>query len=160
MAENTFKVIETQEQFDAIIKERLSRAESKVRDEFKGWTSPEAMKELKQKHAEELETLKQEHSKELEKYAGYDEKFIEQEKKIHSLEVSNLKSRIVSEKNLPLSATEFLSGETEEEISESADRLSKLSGAVHSVGFTRNTETTTGSPKEEAYKKMLHDLTE
>jgi len=160
MAENTFKVIETQEQFDAIIKDRLSRAESKVREEFKGWTSPDAMKELKEKHAEEIETLKQAHTKELEKYAGYDERFMEQEKKIHTLEVSNLKTRIVSEKNLPLSATEFLSGDTEEEISESADRLSKLSSASHPVGFTRNTETTTGSPKEEAYKRMLHDLTE
>lgn len=161
MAENTFKVIETQEQLDSVIKDRLSRAENKVRDEYKGWTSPDALKELTSKHADEIKALKEAHSKELEKYSGYDEKFIDQEKKIHSLEITNLKNRIVSEKNLPLSAVEFLSGETEEEISNSADRLSKLSQmSSHPVGFTRNTETPTGSPKDDALKKMLHDLTD
>ena len=160
MAENTFKAIETQEQFDAIIKERLSRAENKVREEFKGWTSPDALKEIQAKHADEIKTIKDAHLKEMEKYSGYDEKFVEQEKKIHTLEITNLKNRIVSEKNLPLSAIEFLNGESEEEISESADRLSKLSMTSHPVGFTRNTEIPTGSPKDDALKKMLHDLTE
>lgn len=34
-----FKVINTQEEFDERIKERLERAEKKVREEYKGWTS-------------------------------------------------------------------------------------------------------------------------
>lgn len=161
MAENnTFKAIETQEQFDERIKERLNRAENKIREEFKGWTSPDTLKEIQAKHADEIKAIKDAHLKEMEKYSGYDEKFIDQEKKIHSLEITNLKNRIVSEKNLPLSAIEFLSGESEEEISESADRLAKLSMTTHPVGFTRNTETPTGSPKDDALKKMLHDLTE
>jgi hypothetical protein len=160
MAENTFKVIETQEQFDSIIKDRLSRAENKIRDEFKGWTSPDALKEIESKYATQIKTLKDEHAKEIEKYSGYDAKFEEQNQKIHSLEISNLKHRIVSEKNLPQSAIEFLSGENEDEISASADRLSKLSINSHSVGFTRNTEPPTGSPRDDAFRKMLKDLTE
>lgn len=158
MAENTFKTIETQEQFDAIIKDRLSRAEKNVRDEFKGWTSPEHLKEIETKYAEEIKSLKEAHSKEMEKYSGYDEKFEEQKKQIHSLEVTNLKNRIVSEKNLPLSAIEFLSGESEEEISESADRLSKLSQMSHFSGFTRNTEEPATDSRDEALREVARGL--
>lgn len=154
-----FKVIETQEQFDAIIKDRLSRAETKVRDEFKGWTSPDALKEIQMKHADEIKEINEAHSKVLEKYEGYDQKFEEQKKQIHSLEISNLKNRIVSEKNLPLSAIEFLSGENEEEISESADRLSKLSQmSAHNAGFTRNTESPVADSKDEALRQIARGL--
>ena len=158
MAENTFKTIETQEQFDAIIKDRLSRAEKNVRDEFKGWTSPEHLKEIETKYADEIKSLKEAHSKEMEKYSGYDEKLEEQKKQIHSLEVTNLKNRIVSEKNLPLSAIEFLSGESEEEISESADRLSKLSQMSHFSGFTRNTEEPATDSRDEALREVARGL--
>lgn len=158
MAENTFKAIETQEQFDAIIKERLSRAENKVREEFKGWTSPDALKEIQAKHADEIKTIKDAHLKEMEKYSGYDEKFEEQKKQIHTLEVTNLKNRIVSEKNLPLSAVEFLSGESEEEISESADRLSKLSQMSHFSGFTRSTEESATDSRDEALREVARGL--
>lgn len=159
MAENTFKVIETQEQFDSLIKDRLSRAENKVRDEFKGWASPESLKEIESKYESQIKTLKEEHSKELEKYSGYDAKFEEQNQKIHSLEVKNLKHRIVSEKNLPQSAIEFLSGENEEEISASADRLSKLSQmSAHVSGFTRNTETPQTDSKTEALREIARGL--
>jgi hypothetical protein len=159
MAENTFKVIETQEQLDSVIKDRLSRAENKVREEFKGWTSPDALKELNSKHADEIKSLKEAHSKELEKYSGFEATVEEQKKQIHSLEVTNLKNRIVTEKNLPLSAVEFLSGETEEEISNSADRLSKLSQmSSHPIGFTRNTETPLQDAKDEALRKLAQDL--
>lgn len=158
MAEN-FKAIETQEQFDSVIKERLNRAENKVRDEFKGWTSPDALKEIESKYQTQIQSLKDMHSKELEKYSGYDAKFEEQNQKIHTLEVSNLKHRIVSEKNLPQSAIEFLNGESEEEISASADRLSKLSQmSAHVSGFTRNTEIPAEDSKTEALREIARGL--
>mgnify|MGYP002513541595 CR=1 FL=1 len=81
-----FKPINTQEEFDERIKERLERAEKKARESFNGWTSPDDLKSLSAKHSDEIKALKEAHAKEMEKYAGYDEKFNEQASKIHSLE--------------------------------------------------------------------------
>lgn len=136
-----FKAITTQEEFDSAISERLARAEKKIREEYKGWTSPDDLKALNSTHEQALADLKTAHSKEMEKYAGYDEKFKEQETQIRNLTVSSLKTKIANEKHLPYDAIEFIQGEDEKSITESADRLSKLASAQHSIGFTRNTET-------------------
>ena len=42
-----FKVINTQEEFDERIKERIERAEKKAADAFKGWLSPDEVETLK-----------------------------------------------------------------------------------------------------------------
>lgn len=148
-----FKSITTQEEFDERIKERLERAEKKVREEYKGWTSPDDLKALNEKHGAEVLRLNQTHADELKKYEGYDKTFEEQKSKIHSLEVSALKTRIANAKQLPYDAIEFLQGDDEQSINESADRLSKLSGG-YSHGFTRNLEAPQESAIEQAYRGL------
>lgn len=148
-----FKSITTQEEFDERIKERLERAEKKVREEYKGWTSPDDLKALNEKHGAEILGLKKTHADELKKYEGYDKTFEEQKSKIHSLEVSALKTRIANAKQLPYDAIEFLQGDDEQSINESADRLSKLSGG-YSHGFTRNLEAPQESAIEQAYRGL------
>lgn len=153
-----FKVINTQEEFDSAIKDRLERQDKKTREEFKGWMSPDDLKALNEKHQTEIKSLNEAHLKELEKYAGYDEKVSAYEAKIKGLEVSALKTRIANEKKLPFDAIEFLQGEDEESITASAERLSKLSGAQHSQGYVRNTEQAEGDAKDRAYREMLSHL--
>lgn len=153
-----FKVINTQEEFDSAIKDRLERQDKKTREEFKGWMSPDDLKALNEKHQTEIKSLNEAHLKELEKYAGYDEKVSAYEAKIKGLEVSALKTRIANEKKLPFDAIEFLQGEDEESITASAERLVKLSGAQHSQGFVRNTEQAEGDAKDRAYREMLSHL--
>jgi hypothetical protein len=148
-----FKVIETQEQFDERIKERIERAEKKIREEFTGWTSPADLQALNEAHAGEISALKDAQAKELEKYAGYDEKFNTQAARIKELETDALKVRIANEKGLPTSAVEFLRGDDEETITDSADKLAKLSGSAHVFGFTRSTEEKT-NPTAEAFREM------
>lgn len=152
-----FKVIETQEEFDNRIKERIERAEKKVREEYKGWLSPEDKKALDSAHADELKKLNDAHAEEMKKYEGYDEKFTEQTNKIHSLETSAMKTRIAIEKKLPFDAVEFLTGDDEEAITASADKLLKLSGS-HSVGFTRNTESPLSDSKEQQWRDLSMSL--
>ena len=135
-----FKIINTQDEFDERIKERIERAEKKVREEFKGWVSPDELNKLKENHSADIAKLKETHAEELKKYEGYDEKFTAQNTKIHELEIGALKTKIANEKKLPWDAIDFLQGDDEKSISESADRLSKLS-AQRTV-FTRNTEET------------------
>lgn len=153
-----FKVINTQEEFDSAIKDRLERQDKKTREEFKGWMSPDDLKALNEKHQTEIKSLNEAHLKELEKYAGYDEKVSAYEAKIKGLEVSALKTRIANEKKLPFDAIEFLQGEDEKSITESAERLVKLSGAQHSQGYVRNTEQAEGDAKDRAYREMLSHL--
>lgn len=151
-----FKVINTQEEFDERIKERIERAEKKVREEFKGWTSPDDLKTMTEKHGEEITKLNDAHAEELKKYAGYDEKFTAQATRIHELEVGALKTRIANEKKLPWDAVEFLQGDDEKSITESADKLSRLS--AHSATFTRNTESDNVDSKESMWRNLANSL--
>ena len=153
MAEE-FKSINTQEDFDARIKERLERAEKAVKKSFDGWTSPDDLKAIQAKHEEELKKLNDTHAEELKKYSGYDEKFAEQQNEIKSLKIDAMKTNIANEKNLPFDAIGFLQGDDEQSIAESADRLAKLSNASHSIGFTRNTEETQGDATDNAFRDL------
>lgn len=151
-----FKEITTQEEFDERIKERIERAEKKVREEFKGWSSPEDLKKITDQHAADLAKLNDSHAEELKKYAGYDEKFNAQASRIHELEVGALKTRIANEKKLPWDAVEFLQGDDEKSINESADKLSRLS--AHSATFTRNTERDNVDSKESMWRDLANKL--
>lgn len=100
-----FKVINTQEELDAIIKERVDRAERKIRetrDSYKDWLSPADAQKAAEEHQAQIDALNQAHSKELEKYAGYDDKFKELEDKIHGYELNALKAKIARENHFPM----------------------------------------------------------
>ena len=137
-----FKPINTQEEFDERLKDRLARAENKVREEYKGWLSPDDVQKLKDGHA-----------KDLKKYEGYDEKFTAQQTKIHELEVGALKTKIAIGKKLPMDAIEFLQGEDEKSINESADKLSRLS-APKVTGFTKSTETSATNSVDAGFREL------
>jgi len=141
-----FKPINTQEEFDERIKERISRTEKKVREEYKDWLSPEDVQKLKDSHAEDLK-----------KYEGYDEKFTAQQTRIHELEVGALKTKIAIGKKLPMDAIEFLQGDDEKSITESADKLSKLSAPTFN-GFTRNTEPKVDTSADSVYRELASEL--
>lgn len=148
-----FKPIETQEEFDAMIKKRIAQAEAKVAEQYKGYVSPDDLQNLKASHADEIAKLKASHAEALKKYEGYDEKFATQTARIHDLEVGAMKTKVALGRGLSLDAVEFLQGEDEKSISESADKLSKLS-APFSVGFTRNTESGSGSSVDAELRKL------
>lgn len=152
-----FKEITTQEEFDERIKERISRAEKKVRDEYANWLKPDALDALKAEHAQEIAKLNASHAEALKKYEGYDEKFTAQETKIHALETSALKTKIAMAKKLPMDAVEFLQGDDEKTITESADKLSKLSAPTY-VGFTKNTESPADKSSDALYRELAQQF--
>ena len=152
-----FKEITTQEEFDERIKQRIERAEKKVRDEYAGFMSVDDVKNLKADHAKEIEKLKASHAEELKKYEGYDEKFTAQATRIHELETSALKTKIAMAKKLPMDAVEFLQGDDEKTITESADKLSKLSAPTN-VGFTKNTESPADKSSDALYRELAQQF--
>ena len=114
-----FKVIETQEAFDAAIKGRLERNTKSVTEEvtkkFEGWISPEDAK----KTTEQIAAL----NKELE--AGK-ATIAELTAKNTAYEISSVKMKIAREFGLPDEMAERLAGSSEEEFKKDAENLSKL----------------------------------
>lgn len=105
-----FKPINTQEEFDIAIKDRISRERKK----FEGYLSPEQVEELKKasSNSEELEALKNTNAS----LKG----------RIKDFERKELISKVLNDNGLPTSASEFLKGETEEELNNSAVSLKSL----------------------------------
>lgn len=105
-----FKPINTQEEFDIAIKDRILRERKK----FEGYLSPEQVGELKKasSNSEELEALKNTNAS--------------LEGRIKDFERKELISKVLNDNGLPTSASEFLKGETEEELNNSAVNLKSL----------------------------------
>lgn len=118
-----FKVIETQEQLEEVLKERLKRERETAKKEFEGYLSPEdvAKKYTGYLSPEEVEN----------KYKGYlsPEDAAKKDAKIKGYETDSVKTRIANEIGLSYNAVGFLRGEDEESIRKSAEALKGLVGA-------------------------------
>lgn len=118
-----FKPIETQEQLEEVLKDRLSRAEKKYSEQYSGYLSPddvtEKTKELEEKIAELSNSLNGANEK-----ATKDSQTIaDLEAKIKAHETASVKSRIAHEVGIPYELANKLSGETEEDIRKDAEAL-------------------------------------
>ena len=118
-----FTPIETQEQFNEAIKERLERAEKKWQEKYSGYLGPDDLagktKELEDKIVELSNSLNSANDKakaDAEAIAGL-------EAKVKDYETASVKSRIAHEVGIPFELANKLSGETEKEIRKDAEAL-------------------------------------
>ena len=95
-----FKVIETQEQLDAVIADRIKRAQETTRKGFEGFLSPE---DAEKKYAGYLSP-----EAEKKKYAGYlsPEEAAKKDAKIKGYETNSVKMRIANELGIPFDMAE------------------------------------------------------
>lgn len=146
-----FKVIETQEQFDAAIGDRLKREGDKIRKEYEGflspdeakkqyegWLSPEAEKEKYKKHLSPEDAAKK-------------------DAKLKEYETNSVKMRIAHETGLSYEAVDYLKGEDEEAIRKSAETLKKMFGAGN-VAPLASSEEPLENEKKTALKNTLRGL--
>ena len=133
-----FKVIETQEQLDAVISKKLERERETIRKEYEGFLSPEDVTK---------------------KYEGYlsPEKAAEKDAKIKGYEIDSVKMRIAHETGLSYDAVGFLKGEDEKEIKKSAESLKSLMGGANTAPLA-STETEAINAKNVAFKNVLNAL--
>ncbi len=127
-----FTPITTQEEFDKAISDRLRRE----RDKYDGWISPEQIKsgymaveavnQLKTDYEKKIEQLNGTVDESAKKYADFDQQLAERDAKIKSFETASIKTRVAFEMGLPYGSAEFLKGEDEESITQSAMALKKL----------------------------------
>lgn len=123
-----FQPITTQEEFDAAVKERLKRAEEKYSKKYEGYISPDEMDKTKKDYDAQIADLNNAISAAKKKAEQFDADLAERDSKIKAYETSAIKSRVAHEVGLSYDSIEFLKGEDEASIKESAEALKGLIG--------------------------------
>lgn len=153
-----FTPIETQEQLNALIEERITRAKESARKEFEGFLSPDQQK----KAEEELQTKLEGLTKQLEEANKKSEEsqnlIKEKDEKIAKYETDSAKNRIANEMGLSYDAISYLSGSTEEEIKKSAEGLKAIIGALGKPPLADPEGDPGKDGAKAAYRKMLKDM--
>lgn len=146
--ESTFKAIETQEELDNIVKERLKREREAANKRYEGWISPEDH----QRTLSEANQTLEEYKKARENDAKAIEDLMAQNK---AYETASLKSRIAYEVGLSHEWISRIGGEDEQSIRADAESLKKLVGNGAPLP-TKNPESgETLDPSKTAFKSVL-----
>lgn len=147
---NLEKPITTQEELDAIIKDRITRAETKVRDQYKDY---ESIKEDLARIKGEQGTASAAHQKEIDALNA----------KISTLTLESLRSKAAREYGIPYDFQERLKGTTAEEIEADAKALAPIFakgvGQQAGIAFRANDpKPADGDKTREALKGWLSDI--
>lgn len=116
-----FKVIETQEQFDAAISERLRRDRESYAKRFEGWLSPDDVKKVTDDYDTRIKALEDAAAATQQTIAEKDAEIAEGAKYRADLE----KTRCAIAAGLDIKYAERLRGETKEEWEQDAKDLAK-----------------------------------
>lgn len=114
-----FKVIETQEQLNAIIKARLDREKEKYADYDQ---LAEKIKKLEMENTSLKQTITDKETSE----STTASKIADLEKDVTTWKQKSLKQQIALKKGLPFDLADRLQGDSEESLNEDAERLASL----------------------------------
>ena len=146
-----FKPITTQEEFDAAIKERLSREKAKYSDydQIKS-----LVEDLKKENVDLKSTIEANHqSKE-----DADKQLEVLQNQIAGYETASLRTRIALQYGLPYDLADRLQGTDEESFKADAERLAGYMKRAQPVAPVRETEPQVGDNKTMQMKSMLREL--
>lgn len=151
MKMSEFKTIETQEELDNIVKERIRREREKFSD----------YDELK-KRVSELESensaLKSTVEDDKQTRAGLDAQITELQGQVSNYETANLRTRIALQNGLPYDLADRLQGADEEALKADAERLAGFMRPATPPAPLRDTEPAIGDDKTTQMKQMLREL--
>ena len=151
MKMSEFKTIETQEELDNIVKERLRREREKFGD----------YDELK-KRVSELESengaLKATVEETKQTIAKSDAQITELQGQVSNYETASLRTRIALQNGLPYDLADRLQGADEETLRADAERLAGFMRPATPQAPLRDTEPAMGDDKTMQMKQMLRDL--
>lgn len=155
-----FKPIESQEQLDEIIKERLGRAEKKWTEKYNGYLSPEEVEEKTVDLTRQIEELGNSLTGANDKAKADAESIASLEAKVKGYETASVKSRIAHEVGIPYELANKLSGETEDDIRKDAEAL-KPFVTQKTVPPLRNPESqdaSSGDATKDSMMKLVQNL--
>lgn len=146
-----FKPITSQEEFDAAIKERLSREKAKYSD----------YDQLKSR-VTELETenvdLKSTIEADRQSKVDADKQLEDMQKQIAGYETASLRTRIALQYGLPYDLADRLQGTDEDSFKADAERLAGYMKPKESIPPLKTNEPNLGDEKDAALKGMLHKM--
>lgn len=146
-----FKPIETQEELDSIIKDRLKRERESTQKKFEGWISPED-------HQKALEDANKAFDDYKTAHAGDEQTIADLTAKNKAYETASLKSRIAHEVGLSYEWIGRISGDDEASIRSDAESLKKLVGSGSTPLPTKSTETAVPDASTVALKSVLNGI--
>ena len=145
-----FSPIETQEQLDAIIKERLKRERETTQKRFEGWVSPEDHQKAITDANKAFDDYKKAHE-------GDEATIADLTAKNKAYETASMKSRIAHEVGLSYEWISRLSGDDEQSIRADAESLKKLVGSGQPLP-TKSTETANPDSTSMSLKSVLNGI--
>ena len=147
-----FKPIETQEELDGIIKERLKRERETTQKRFEGWVSPEDHQKAIDEANKAFDDFKKAHE-------GDEQTIADLTAKNKAYETASLKSRIAHEVGLSYEWISRIGGDDEASIRSDAESLKKLVGRGAPLP-TKSTETDKNlSSTDRALRSVLDGIT-
>jgi hypothetical protein len=143
-----FTVIETQEQLDKVIGERIKRAEAKAAE-----AAAEKYKDYEalQKQVAQLTEQAQKHT---ESKKASEAKIAELEAKIHTYETDSVKTRVALELGIPYQMASRLKGDDEKAIRADAESMAKLIGTTKPTAPLGSSEPNTKNSANSAWTSL------
>lgn len=149
----SFKTIETQEELDAIIGERIERAKSSVRKEYdEKYSDYDSIKDQIGKYNSEKENYEKQIKELNDKVSSFDEISAQNKK----LQMDSLKVRVALENGLPYQMASRLNGDDEDSIIKDA-KMMKQYMPGKKLQPLKDTEGNINE-KDEKFKKLLRGL--
>ena len=150
----SFKAIETQEEFDRIISERLSRQKENFEKQLADYDQLKAAKaDLESQVGTLQSTIEQSKTGQ----EDYTKQISDLTSKVAGYETANLRTRIALQNGLPYDLADRLVGEDEESIKADAERLSSFVTKQHSAPL-KNVEPNIQKDENSAYRKLVDGL--
>lgn len=151
-----FKVIETQEELDNIIGERVARAKETTRKEFDGFLSPEDVEKTTGDLTAKVSNLEELLNKANETIDEQNKALADKDKAIDGHVLHTVKMQVAIENGMPLSAIDFLHGSDEDSIRASALALKEITGV--NVPPMANHDAEINEDTSGAYMQMVREL--
>ncbi len=147
----SFKAIETQEELDRIIQDRLTREREKYSD----------YEDLKNKNTAletQISTLQATIDESNATIKAHDETVAGLNAKISGFETANLRTKIALQHGIPFDLVDRLAGDDEASIKADAERLAAFVKPKATVPPLKKTEPNLGDEKDNAYKSLLKNM--
>lgn len=120
-----FKPITTQDEFDAVIGERLKHERETLAEKYGDYDDLKNKVADYEKQIGQMTRAAEDSAK---KYAGYEKDLADLQAKVKGYETASVKTRIAHETGLPYELAERLRGEEEADIRKDAEALAKMVG--------------------------------
>lgn len=150
-----FTPIESQEEFDNRISERLNRQKEALTKQFADYDD---LKKKVSDYETQIGSLTKDAEEKAKAYAETDARIAEYEAKIKGYESASLKTRVAHEIGLPYELASRLTGDSEEDVRKDAEKLAQLVKKNQPSAPLANPEAKPVDSIHASSREMLHQL--